>query len=96
MRRERRWDIRGEYGESSDSLRRRATTAVEAAIAPHPGGRVALVSHGPTINAYLAQIMGSPHDLLFLSRLTSVCVVWAKDDRRDLRLLNGMGHFATL
>ena len=96
MRVVRRWDVRGEYGESSEALRKRMTAAIDAAVAAHPGQRIVLCTHGPGINAYIAELLGSPYDLLFLPRLTSVTVLWAKGDVRDLRVVNSMSHFGVL
>jgi probable phosphoglycerate mutase len=92
---ERRWDVRGEYGESSQSIRERAIAAVERAITLYPGGRVALVTHGPVINAYVAELVNSPFDMLFQPRVTSVTVVWAKDGLRDLKVVASAAHLGT-
>lgn len=92
---ERRWDARGEYGESSASVRERVVAGVDRAIALHAGGRVALVTHGPVINAYVAHLLRSQIDMLFQPRLTSVTVVWAKDGLRDLKVVSSTAHFGT-
>lgn len=96
MREVRRWDVRGEYGETSESLRKRMTHAVDAVVVGYPGQRVVLCTHGPGINAYIAELLGSPFDLLFLPRLTSVTLLWAKGTVRDLRVINSMSHFGVL
>jgi broad specificity phosphatase PhoE len=74
-------------------VRKRAVAAVEAAIERHRGGRVALVSHGPVIVSYFAALFESPYDLLFQPRLTSISVVWARDEMRRPGLINGTPHF---
>ena len=96
MRLERTWDARREYGESSASVRHRAVEAVERAIARHPGGRIALVSHGPLIITYFAALLQSPYDLIFHPRLTSISVVWARGDARRPGAINAMPHFGVL
>jgi probable phosphoglycerate mutase len=93
---ERRWDVRGDLGEPSAKVRARAVAAVEAAIAAHRGGRVALVSHGPVILSYFAAMFESSYDLLFLPRLTSISVVWARGDGRRAGMINGTPHFDAL
>jgi broad specificity phosphatase PhoE len=91
-----KFDVLGGLTESSDSLRQRAVTAIDSAIGEHPGGRVALVSHGPTIAAYVSEVIGSPDDFVFYPRLTSITIVLAQGERRQLQLLNGMPHFGVI
>jgi probable phosphoglycerate mutase len=93
--RERTWDARGELYEGSAAFRKRVCEAVERAIAENRGGRIALVTHGPVINAYLASILRSPIDLLFQPRLTSITVVLARDELRNLSVVNSTPHFGT-
>jgi broad specificity phosphatase PhoE len=92
----RSWDSRGDLYESSASIRGRVVTAIDAAIERHPHGRIAFVTHGPTINAYVASIMQSPIDMLFQPKLTSVSIVLAREERRNLVALNSTPHFGTL
>jgi probable phosphoglycerate mutase len=95
-RRERRYDIGGKYAESSAHIRARVVGAIEAEVAKHTGKRLGFVAHGPVINAYVAHVLECPIDLLFQPNLTSVSIIWAKDDYRDLRTLNSMAHFGRL
>jgi broad specificity phosphatase PhoE len=92
---ERRWDVRGEFGETGASIRERAVAAVERAVSLYTGGRVALVTHGPVINAYLAQILESPFDMLLQPKVTSVTIIWAKDEKRDVKVVASTAHFGT-
>jgi probable phosphoglycerate mutase len=94
--RERRWEVRGGLGESGAALRMRAMAAVETAVSRHRGERIALVSHGPVINALVASVTGSPLDMLFQPRLTSISLLLAHDGGYSLSVLNATPHFETL
>ena len=91
----RRWEVFRGYRETGAAAAARLSRAVEAIIERHPGGRVAAVSHGPMINAYLAGLLASPYDMLFPGRLTSVSVVLAKDSLRTVLVANSVAHFQT-
>jgi probable phosphoglycerate mutase len=94
--RERRWDLRAGLYESSASLRKRIVGAVDAVIERHRGGSIAVVTHGPVINAYVASVLQSPLDLLFQPKLTSITLVLAREDLRGIAVLNSTPHFGTL
>ncbi len=96
FRKEGRWEVFGEYREPAVKLRQRAVAAVERIIATHPGSRVALVTHSPVINAYLAEVMEAAVDMPFTFGLTSISLVGADGDRRVLRAVNATPHFGTL
>ena len=89
-------DLFGSLLESSASLRGRVAAAVEGVIAKHPGGRVVVVSHGPPIAAYIGHVLGSPADFAVYPRLTSITLVLAQGDRRQILLLNATPHFGVL
>jgi broad specificity phosphatase PhoE len=89
-------DLFGGLLESSASLRSRVTEAIDAIIAGHPGGRVAAISHGPTIAGYVGHVLGLEADFAFYPRLTSISVVLAQGERRMLQSLNATPHFGTL
>ena len=93
---DRRWEARGKWFETGASIRARAVSAVDAAIERHPEQRIAIVTHGPVINAYVAQILQSPFDMLSTTSLTGVSVVWARGEQRSLRVLNSTAHFGTV
>jgi len=96
MRTLRTWDARGALGETTASVRQRSVAALEDAVRSHPGGRVALVSHGPVIVTYFATLFASPYDLLFQPRLTSISVVWARGEDRRPGAINVLSHFGAL
>jgi broad specificity phosphatase PhoE len=96
MRRMRTWDARGDLGETSASVRQRSVSAVDQVIERHPGGRIALVSHGPVIVTYFAVLFDSPFDLLYQPRLTSISSVWARADDRRPGAINATPHFGVL
>jgi len=93
---ERRWDVYAPFVEQSDGLRSRIRNVVDEVVGRHPGRRIALVSHGPTINAYLASLTQSSRDMIVRISLTGVTVILAKDDRRVLHTVNSTAHFGTL
>jgi probable phosphoglycerate mutase len=78
--------------EGSEALRARATAAVGRLAAGHPGQRVAVVSHGGTINAYIAAMVGVARDYFFPCANTSISVVRIKGERRLLLGLNDIAH----
>jgi probable phosphoglycerate mutase len=90
------FDAFGHLMESSAALRGRVAAAMDSLIAAHAGGRIAVVSHGPTIAAYISEVLRNPRDFVFYPRLTSLTVVLAKGERRELLSLNEMPHFGVI
>jgi len=85
------WDsIPGSEG--SAALRARATEAVNRLAAGYAGQRVAMVSHGGAINAYIADMLGVRRDYFFPCANTSISVVRVKGARRLLLGLNDVAH----
>ena len=78
--------------EGSSDLRARATDVVNRLAAGYPGQRVAMVSHGGTINAYIAAMLGVERDYFFPCANTSISVVRVKGERRLLLGLNDVAH----
>jgi broad specificity phosphatase PhoE len=78
--------------EPSAQLRRRLTAAILRIAARHPGQRVAVVSHGGAINAYIAEILGIDRDYFFPAANTSVSMVRVKGQRQMLFALNDISH----
>ncbi len=78
--------------EGSGDLRARATDVVNQLAAGYPGQRVAMVSHGGTINAYIAAMLGVERDYFFPCANTSISVVRVKGARRLLLGLNDVAH----
>ena len=86
-----KWDaIPG--SEPSAELRARVTAAVSSMAARHPGERIAAVSHGGSINAYFAALLGIERDYFFPAANTSISVVRVKGNRRMLLALNDVAH----
>ncbi|GLZ15940.1 hypothetical protein Acsp04_61750 [Actinomadura sp. NBRC 104425] len=46
------------YGTDAATIRRTAKTTLDAIVAAHPGQRVAVVTHGTVINAYVGSLLG--------------------------------------
>jgi broad specificity phosphatase PhoE len=93
FQREGTWNAFGDWRESSEALRSRITAVADEAVRKHPGQRVVLVSHGPTINAYVAAITKSPYDIISSYWLTGVTIVMAAGDRRRIQSVNSRAHF---
>jgi probable phosphoglycerate mutase len=89
-------DLFGGLLESSASLRSRTAAAIEGAVAAHPRGRILIATHAPPIAAYVAHVLDSPADFLFYPRLTSITVIMARGERRQLQMLNATPHFGVL
>jgi hypothetical protein len=45
---------------------------------------------------YFATLFGSPYDLIFQPRLTSISVVWARGEDRRPGAINALPHFGAL
>jgi probable phosphoglycerate mutase len=91
-----KFDAFGDLMETSTALRRRVTDAIDALIEKHAGGRIAVVSHGPPIAAYVSQVAGSEEDFIYYPRLTSITSVLARGEARQIQALNAMPHFGVL
>lgn len=78
--------------ESSAAVRVRMRAALEGIAARHPGGRVAVVSHAGSINAYLGDCAGTRHDFLFPLANASISVVRVGNGRRLLMCANETAH----
>ena len=88
-----RWDE--VYGIDFAAFQREAVEAVESVIADHPGGRVAVVTHGGVINAYVAHVVDSRRSSIFQPHYTSVTrVLAARSGERTLRSLNETHHLS--
>lgn len=78
--------------EPSAALRARMVGVVRRLAATHPGERIALVSHGGAINAYVAAILGIERDYFFPTANASLSVVRVQDKRAMLFTLNDIAH----
>lgn len=82
-----------ELQESPDALIERMRSAVDAAVAAHPGGRVLMVSHGIAILNYLCDVLRlTPGTLRLFPDFTSVSVIRVKGDRRVAGSLCDTAH----
>ena len=88
---EKNWDVYP-YCEPSAFFKRRVINAHEAIVASHPGQRVAVVSHGGSINAYTGHIIGSRYDMFFRQAHAAISLALAAQGRRALRSLNDTHH----
>jgi probable phosphoglycerate mutase len=72
----------------------RVIGAIEGLVAGHTGQRVAVVTHGGVLNAYVGDLLGSTDDMFFSPAHASITRVRAKHDRRVLMTLNEIQHLA--
>jgi broad specificity phosphatase PhoE len=89
---------RQSFTESSEAVARRMHEAVDEAAAAHPGGRIAIVTHGVAILCYVGSLMGLeiPAGLRLMPYYTSVTVVRVNLglDRRMVGSLVDATHLA--
>lgn len=78
--------------EPSEALKVRITRAVDRLALSHPGQRIAVVSHGGAINAYVAAILGIERDYFFPAANTSLSVVRVKREHHLIMALNDINH----
>lgn len=78
--------------EASEELRARMSEAVGRLAGRHAGERIAVVSHGGSINAYVATILGIERDYFFPAVNTSISVVRIKGAARMVFALNDVSH----
>jgi probable phosphoglycerate mutase len=78
--------------EPSAALRARVTGVIDRLAARHPGQRIAAVSHGGTINAFFAAILGLELDYFFPAVNTSISVARVKAPRHVVLALNDINH----
>ena len=86
------------FTESAEAVAKRMHEAVDAAAAAHPGGRIAVVTHGVAILCYVGSLMGLeiPTGLRMMPYYTSVSVVRVNLglDRRMVGSLVDATHLA--
>jgi broad specificity phosphatase PhoE len=86
-----RWDgIPG--GESDDEFRSRVTGVVESLAARHRNETIAVVAHGGSINAYLAEVLGTDRSLWMSVENTSITVVRVADHAHTVVTANDCHH----
>jgi len=86
------------FTESAEAVAKRMHEAVDLAAAAHPGGRVAMVTHGVAILSYVGSLMGLeiPAGLRLMPYFTSITVVRVNLglDRRMVGSLVDATHLA--
>ena len=79
--------------EPSRRFRHRVVQALESIAAENQGQRVAVVTHGSVINAYLSYVWGIARDMFFMPAYTSISAVQASD-RYAVQMLNDASHLS--
>lgn len=86
-----RWDgIPG--GEGDRAFRERVTGVIDALVPQHRGGRIAVVAHGGSINAYLAHVLGLERSIWMTVENTSITVVRVGPDGPTVVTVNDCHH----
>lgn len=87
----RSWSAFGD-AEPMNAVRERMNAELRGIAATHPGERVAVISHGGAIAAYLADVLGTPREIPFLPDYTSISVVLVRGEQRFLYRANDTAH----
>jgi 2,3-bisphosphoglycerate-dependent phosphoglycerate mutase len=86
-----RWD--GIPGcEGDEVFRARIRRSVDQAVSANQGGTVAVVAHGGSINAYLAELLGVDRSLFAIIENTSISVVRIVDGVAMVVTVNDCNH----
>lgn len=86
------WHINGPPGgESQADLMARAAAVFEQIVVSHPDTTVAVVSHGGTLNAYLAHLFGTQRGTFAFDN-AAYAKVHVKDERIHLMSLGSTSH----
>lgn len=78
--------------ESSREFRQRVVEAIDGIARQHQGERVLIFTHGGSINAYLAEVLGLEKDFFFPAANTSISVVRASSQQRVIYVVNDLAH----
>ncbi len=85
------------FTESPEDVQDRVRAAVDEAIEAHPGGRIAIVSHGGAILAHLSEVLRLEFGRLrILPYYTSISVVRVLDGRRMPGALGDVAHLEAM
>lgn len=80
-------------GVDLEAFRRAVVGALEAIVARHPGGRVAVICHGGVINAWAGHVLGIQAPLFFEPAYTSISrFLAAASGERSVGSLNETAH----
>lgn len=78
--------------ESASAVRARFASSIVEIVRAHPDAHVAVVSHAGSINAYLAEVVGTTRDFFFPAGNTSLSSVRISGTRRLILRLNDTAH----
>jgi probable phosphoglycerate mutase len=86
-----RWDAIPGFAPSR-CFRQRVLKAIERLVTNHPARRIAVVTHGSVINAYLSALLAIPQDVFFAPEHTSITCVRTLAELYAVRSLNDTAH----
>lgn len=86
-----RWEVIP-GAEADDALRARMVAAVDELAATHAGGRIAVVCHGGSINAWLAHRFGSERSMVVAIDNTSITALRTDGEHWLIRGINDVEH----
>ncbi|MGH9209738.1 MAG: histidine phosphatase family protein [Acidimicrobiales bacterium] len=74
-------------------FQRTVVEGVEALVANHTAGTIAVICHGGVVNVYLSWVLGATRELFFLPHYTSISrVLAATGGQRSIDSVNETGH----
>ena len=73
-------------------FRQRVLQGIEMLTTRHPARRIAVVTHGSVINAYLSALLAIPQDVFFAPEHTSISCVRSLGELYAVRSLNDTAH----
>lgn len=78
--------------EPSDDLRARLHEALSDVVTKHPDGRIVVVSHGGSISAFIAHVIGAGPDMFFFSGHAALSRVFYDEGRFAPHTMNESAH----
>ena len=73
-------------------FRQRVLQSIELLVTRHPARRIAVVTHGSVINAYVSALLAIPQDVFFAPEHTSLSCVRTLGELYAVRSLNDTAH----
>jgi probable phosphoglycerate mutase len=86
-----RWDAIPGFAPSR-CFRQRVLQSIELLVTKHRARRIAVVTHGSVINAYLSALLAIPQDVFFAPEHTSISCVRTLAELYAVRSLNDAAH----
>lgn len=82
--------------ETHEAAARRMALVLDELVGRHPGQRIAVISHGATINAYVSGLLGIGGRLRIYPEYTGVSIIRARHGQRSVSCINDTSHLHAL